>query len=151
MGMIRNGLFLAGSLGAAALALVVLSDPAASSAAADRALEGRDFPAGPAVPDDAARADLSIVDYATRIGDDQNYDEPYCDHRELVTEKLSSEYGELQIGQPQPVDGLSVELWASDRIGSWSVLATRADGVTCVIDTGEDWQGQTDALALLAE
>ncbi|AMY71704.1 hypothetical protein [Frigidibacter mobilis] len=92
---------------------------------------------------------LAVLDLVTAYGDDQAYDEPYCDVRVTVTEKLSNDFEESRIGAPQQRDGMFVELWASDRFGTWTMLATRADGIACVIETGRDWAGETglDVLA----
>ncbi len=32
------------------------------------------------------------------------------------------------------------EVWASEKTGSWTILFTRPDGVTCIMATGHDWQ-----------
>ncbi|GGH55573.1 hypothetical protein GVY41_10445 [Frigidibacter albus] len=92
---------------------------------------------------------LAVLDLVTAYGDDQAYDEPYCDVRVTVTEKLSNDFEENRVSAPQERDGVFVELWASDRLGTWTMLATRTDGIACVIETGRDWAGETglDALA----
>ncbi|MEI4485436.1 hypothetical protein V8J36_04480 [Frigidibacter sp. MR17.14] len=94
---------------------------------------------------------LEVMNMVTRTGDAQAYDEPYCDLRVTVTEKLTNEFEEARIGQPEVVDGIYVELWASDSFKTWSALATRPDGISCVVETGRDWAGETSLAALKAK
>lgn len=108
-------------------------------------------------PSDAMRSssevpsldNLALLDLVTAYGDDQAFDEPYCDVRVTVTEKLANGFEETRVSAPQERDGIFVELWASDRLGTWTMLATRTDGIACVIETGRDWAGETglDTLA----
>lgn len=111
-----------------------------------------------AQPSDAVRRsteapsldNLEVLDLVTAYGDDQAYDEPYCDVRVTVTEKLANDFEEAHVGAPEERGGVFVELWASDRLGTWTMLATRADGIACVIETGRDWAGETDLTVLAA-
>jgi len=93
---------------------------------------------------------LALLELVTAYGDDQAFDEPYCDVRVTVTEKLANDFEETRVIAPQERDGIFVELWASDRLGTWTMLATRADGIACVIETGRDWAGETGLETLAA-
>ncbi len=109
-------------------------------------------------PSDAMRSssevpsldNLTLLDLVTAYGDDQAFDEPYCDVRVTVTEKLANDFEEIRVSAPQERDGIFVELWASDRLGTWTMLATRTDGIACVIETGRDWAGETGLETLAA-
>lgn len=105
-------------------------------------LRGADAPEVPNL------GNLSLMHQVTAWGADQPVDEPYCDQRPALIAKLASEYDESRVGLPQWVEGIAVELWASARIGSWTVIASRADGIACVLDTGRGWQGETAIAAL---
>ncbi|MDP3339131.1 hypothetical protein [Frigidibacter sp.] len=135
-----------------ALGLVVAAATLAMTAPAE-SLSYRLVP-----PSDAMRSsaevpsldNLALLDLVTAYGDDQAYDEPYCDVRVTVTEKLTNDFEETRVSAPQERDGIFVELWASDRLGTWTMLATRADGIACVIETGRDWAGETGLETLAA-
>lgn len=53
-----------------------------------------------------------------------------------------------------PRDGLAtavVELWASEKTGTWTVLMTGPDGRACIIASGQDWQSDPPNLAALGD
>jgi len=66
----------------------------------------------------------------------------HCADRDLVVERLQSKYHEeLAAGgiQKAAATNAIVEVWASHESGTFTVLLTRPDGVTCVMATGTDW------------
>lgn len=59
-------------------------------------------------------------------------------HDEAVA-KLDRQYGERQIGFGLSQQGESVvELFVSD-VGTWTVLITRTDGLSCIAAAGDNW------------
>ena len=62
-----------------------------------------------------------------------------CGDRTAMTEKLQNGYSErltaggLQKSRPQAT---VIEVWASDETGTFTVLVTHANGVSCVVATG---------------
>lgn len=70
-----------------------------------------------------------------------------CASRDTVVERLKSEYSEaptaggLQIVKDKHT---LVEVWSSEETGSFTVMLTRPDGLTCIVATGTDWH-QVDA------
>lgn len=69
-----------------------------------------------------------------------------CANRDTVVERLQSKYHEeLAAGGIQKAASTNaiVEVWASHETGTFTVLLTRPNGVTCVMATGTDWH-QTD-------
>lgn len=64
---------------------------------------------------------------------------PVCAERTAVVKRLEERYGErLQsLGMHRNKDVL--EVYASDT-GSWSILVTRSDGMTCLIAAGQSWE-----------
>lgn len=100
---------------------------------------------GPDIP----FGDLSVFDALTEIGEAQSVDVPYCDIRATLLRTLDHDFAE----HPRlrsPLDARrSVELWASEVMGTWTAVYTRADGVSCVVSSGIGWQQGNDPLALL--
>lgn len=139
----------------AVLALVGLGAGAATLAMTDRA---ESFSYRLVQPSEAVQRNtaspsldnLAVMELVTAYGEDQAYDEPYCDVRVTVTETLANDFQETRVTAPEERDGIFVELWASDRLGTWTMLATRADGISCVIETGRDWAGETSLDTLAA-
>lgn len=62
-----------------------------------------------------------------------------CGDREAMTQKLESGYSErltaggLQKSRPEAT---VIEVWASDETGTFTVLVTHANGISCVVATG---------------
>lgn len=64
-----------------------------------------------------------------------------CAERDFVTKSLEEKYGETRLGAGMANEATVVfELWTSDETGSWSILKTTPDGMTCVMAVGEGWQ-----------
>ena len=62
-----------------------------------------------------------------------------CGKRDQVTAKLEKQYSEFQRGAGLG-GGMIFELWTNGDTGSWTILLTRPDGVSCIYAAGEDWQ-----------
>ncbi|MFC3058350.1 hypothetical protein [Paenirhodobacter populi] len=95
--------------------------------------------------------DLSVFDAITEHGEAQAEDVPYCDQPATLSTVLRDDFGESPRHQTQMPQGRSVSLWASEEMGTWTAVYTRADGISCVISSGIGWQGGTDPIALLRE
>lgn len=62
-----------------------------------------------------------------------------CLPRADAIAKLQRQYREQQVGIGVASSGsLVIELFVSDS-GSWTILMTRADGISCVAAVGENW------------
>ena len=62
-----------------------------------------------------------------------------CAPREAVIERLESKYAErLKGGGLQNAETL-LEVWASEKTGSFTVLLTHANGVSCIVSSGDNW------------
>lgn len=63
-----------------------------------------------------------------------------CAKRDQVVRKLEEKFGETlrSIGLHQ-TDGV-VEVYSSDETGTWTILMTRPDGVSCLISSGQMWE-----------
>ena len=62
-----------------------------------------------------------------------------CAARDVVVERLESKFGETPTGRGLRSATQMVEIWSSAETGSWSILVTRADGVTCLMASGDNW------------
>ena len=65
-----------------------------------------------------------------------------CGNREKVVEHLQSKYSEqLTVGGLQRArDSMSVmEVWSSQETGTYTVLLTAPDGITCIVAAGTDF------------
>lgn len=69
-----------------------------------------------------------------------------CGERKKIVAELERKYGETRrsIGLQQG-RGV-VEVYASDRTGSWSILLTNTTGRTCLIAAGEAFETETAAI-----
>lgn len=65
-----------------------------------------------------------------------------CGIRDTVVEQLKKKYSEeLKVGGLQKIrNGHSVmELWSSDETGTFTILLTNANGISCIVAAGTDY------------
>jgi hypothetical protein len=62
-----------------------------------------------------------------------------CNTRESFVKILSEKYGEVSHGVGVQSPTQVIELYSSGVTGSWTILASRADGTACVMATGKNW------------
>lgn len=63
-----------------------------------------------------------------------------CAARALVVERLAERFGEtLQSMGVRGRDGL-VEIYASEATGTWTILVTDPEGVSCLMASGDTWE-----------
>ena len=62
-----------------------------------------------------------------------------CKERGEILDKLSSTYSETPIAAGLSATGSVFEVIASEG-GSWTMLMTRASGISCVLAWGQGWQ-----------
>lgn len=62
-----------------------------------------------------------------------------CAERDIVTSTLEKKFGESPVGAGLDGDTELYEVWQSDDGGSWTILMTTAEGLTCVLASGTDW------------
>ncbi len=62
-----------------------------------------------------------------------------CAPREVIAERLDKRFGEVPTagGLRSPLE--LFELWSSPETGTWTALATYANGISCVFASGTDW------------
>lgn len=64
---------------------------------------------------------------------------PLCSQRPNVVDGLRAEFGERLVGQGVSSAGVIIEVFAATT-GSWTILATNAAGVSCLVSAGEAWE-----------
>ncbi len=65
---------------------------------------------------------------------------PVCADRDQVIDSLADRYHEMLSAGGLQDETTLVEVWVSGNTGSWTILVTRADGMSCVVATGLNWQ-----------
>ena len=63
----------------------------------------------------------------------------YCDRHEVVTDGLAHDFAETLQAAKVTRDGLRIELWTSDLMGTWTALHHGEDGISCIVASGVDW------------
>lgn len=62
-----------------------------------------------------------------------------CGERGKIVGYLSSRYFEQPVSMGLSKNGSVLEVFASEK-GTWTILVTRPDGVTCMIASGKAWE-----------
>ena len=62
-----------------------------------------------------------------------------CAPRDMVLERLKAGYGETLTAGGLRSQSQVLEVWAATETGTWTVLVTTAEGMTCVLATGTNW------------
>ncbi|MGB3408544.1 MAG: hypothetical protein WBA67_13750 [Jannaschia sp.] len=65
-----------------------------------------------------------------------------CAPRDVVVSRLNKSYGENFSGGGLQGNSAVIEVWTSPEDGTWTILMTRSDGISCVMAAGTDWQPQ---------
>ena len=64
-----------------------------------------------------------------------------CAARDMVVQKLESGYGEAFAGGGLQNGTRVFEVWFSEDKGTWTILMTQADGMSCIMASGTNWHG----------
>jgi hypothetical protein len=62
-----------------------------------------------------------------------------CGLRDVLVEKLTETYAERLTATGLQNAQSMVEIWTSDKTGSFSILVTRPDGISCLVSAGNHW------------
>lgn len=63
-----------------------------------------------------------------------------CGPRERVIERLMTTYGETRQSFGLGSNNVLVETFASNSNGSWTIIATMPNGVTCLVASGQSFE-----------
>jgi len=65
----------------------------------------------------------------------------FCAPRDKAVVQLEKQFGEFVSGRGLAVNGKQmIEIFVSEK-GSWTVLISDPKGLSCVVTSGENWQG----------
>lgn len=62
---------------------------------------------------------------------------PGCGEFSAVREMLSDQFGEFPLTTGVSDEGVVTEMWTNRSTGTWTVLQTYPNMVTCMVDAGE--------------
>lgn len=68
-----------------------------------------------------------------------------CGPRAEIVAQLEQKYGETRRGVGLQNRGAVTEVFASAETGTWTIMVTRPDGVSCLIGAGEAWLDERPA------
>lgn len=63
-----------------------------------------------------------------------------CSSREDVVRKLADRFGETRTGVGLHREDAVVEMFSSPATGTWTLVVTRADGMSCLLAAGQRWE-----------
>lgn len=69
-----------------------------------------------------------------------------CAPRERVVKRLAEGYGETRRSMGLGANNAVIEVFASDESGSWTITVTMANGLTCLIASGQAYEALAEAL-----
>ncbi|MDH3668314.1 MAG: hypothetical protein OEN23_15410 [Paracoccaceae bacterium] len=74
-----------------------------------------------------------------------------CGQRDAVVAKLGEKYGEVRRGGGLTGSTAIFEVWASDATGTWTILKTTPDGLSCVMAVGDGWHDDGGELSKVGD
>ncbi|MGF1660755.1 MAG: hypothetical protein ACFCUS_15140 [Rubrimonas sp.] len=66
--------------------------------------------------------------------------QPICGDRASLVTQLQKKYGEARRAMGLQGESTLIEVFASSDTGTWTILFTRPDGVTCAVAAGQAWR-----------
>lgn len=63
-----------------------------------------------------------------------------CAARDKVIKRLSEQFGETLKSLGVHKDDAVIEVYSSDDTGTWTILVTRTDGISCLLAAGQRWE-----------
>ena len=70
-----------------------------------------------------------------------------CADRAQVVQRLAERFGETLRSVGLQRDDAVVEVYSSEETGTWTILMTRADGITCLLAAGQRWEQDAGPIA----
>ena len=69
-----------------------------------------------------------------------------CAPRDVVVERLANKYGEARQSVGLGANNSMVEVFAASETGTWTITVTMANGVTCLVASGQSYEALAEAL-----
>ncbi len=63
-----------------------------------------------------------------------------CAERAMIVERLQSKFGETRQSMGLGRNNAIVEVFASQSTGTWTILVTLPNGMSCLVASGESWE-----------
>ncbi len=70
----------------------------------------------------------------------------HCAPRNQVVDRLATKYGETRQSMGLGSNNAVMEVFASVESGSWTITVTMANGVTCLVASGQAFEELAEAL-----
>jgi hypothetical protein len=93
--------------------------------------------ANPSISSFAAAPNLSVQDFVARLP--SSVQDPLCDEKDVLTSSLANDFAEGFESVWEHPQQVSTELWASDLMGTWTLLQVQEDGLACIVASGFGW------------
>jgi len=71
---------------------------------------------------------------------------PNCGSRDVIVTQLAEQYGETRQAIGLGADNAVVEVFASRSSGSWTILVTTPQGLSCLVASGQAFEALAEAL-----
>lgn len=62
-----------------------------------------------------------------------------CGDRQAIVQRLTDLHGEVRQDSAEATGSSAYEFFASEATGTWTILLSGINGMSCVIAVGEDW------------
>ena len=69
-----------------------------------------------------------------------------CAPREMVINRLADGYGETRQSIGMAANNAVVEVYASDESGSWTIIVTTPNGLSCLVASGQGFENLSEEL-----
>ncbi|MBX3579978.1 MAG: hypothetical protein KF723_22470 [Rhizobiaceae bacterium] len=63
-----------------------------------------------------------------------------CGKREMIVAALASQHNETRIAFALSQKGVVIEVFVSE-VGTWTLVASGPGGMSCLLDSGTNWEG----------
>ncbi len=70
-----------------------------------------------------------------------------CAPRDGIVERLSDTHSETLTSRGLQNESTLIEIFTSPKTGSYTILMSRADGISCIVSSGTHWLNQTPVAA----
>jgi hypothetical protein len=74
-----------------------------------------------------------------------------CAKRDMIVDRLTTKFGETRQSVGLGRNNALVETFASAASGTWTILVTLPTGVSCLLASGQAWDGSQDAPVIAGE
>ena len=69
-----------------------------------------------------------------------------CAPRDMVVKRLAEKYGESRQNIGMGQQGIVMETFVSGETGSWTIIVTTPNGMTCLVASGQAYETLAEAL-----